>query len=380
MKRQKFHRQSAKDAKPRNFSFWRFWRFGGFLLFFFLPRIAAAHQTSVKYVDVHLDGTTAEITLRVAPGDVTEPMHLPADARPSADEAARAPEVAPYVAAWLELSSFGEPCRAGAPSARSDEDGRFVAVTWRATCARVADEADFTRFFALDRKHVAMVRVDDGPAQVVEAGEPRIALRERPSLFAWLKLGIHHIVDWDGRDHISFVLALLLVVMLVRDRESWRVRSMGAALKATATVVTAFTIAHSLSLISAALGWITLPSRLVESLIALSIAYTAAENIVKPDVRWRYGMTFAFGLVHGLGFASTLAVQLPPRDVVVPLLCFNVGVEVGQLTIVLVALPVFYLLAREIGAPRYRRIVMPAISAVICLAGIVWVIRRALLT
>jgi hypothetical protein len=145
-------------------------------------------------------------------------------------------------------------------------------------------------------------------------------------------------------------------------------------------VITAFTIAHSLSLISAALGWVHLPSRLVESLIAVSIAYTAAENIVRPDVRWRFVLTFGFGLVHGLGFASTLAVQLPPRDVIVPLLCFNVGVEIGQLMIVLVALPVFFAIAQRAGADTYRRRVMPAISAAIFVAGVVWVVQRALLT
>jgi hypothetical protein len=346
-----------------------------------VSRVAAAHQTSVKYVDLAVDGTRADVTLRVAPGDVTEAMHLPADARPSAADAAANPEVAAYVANWLELRSFGEPCAAGAPSAHADAAGRFVAVTWTASCARVPDEADFTRFFALDAKHVASVRVGDGPAQLVAAGEPRLALREAPSLWAWLRLGIHHIVDWDGRDHISFVLALLLVVMLVREpREGWRVRPLGAALRSTATVITAFTIAHSLSLISAALGWVTLPSRLVETLIAVSIAYTAAENIAKPDAPWRFALAFGFGLVHGLGFASTLAVQLPPRAVVVPLLCFNVGVEIGQLTIVLVALPVFYMVARRIGAAPYRRYAMPVISGVILAFGVMWVIQRALLT
>jgi hypothetical protein len=113
-------------------------------------------------------------------------------------------------------------------------------------------------------------------------------------------------------------------------------------------------------------------------MIALSIAYTAAENIVRPDVRWRFVLTFGFGLVHGLGFASTLAALLPPRDVVVPLLCFNVGVELGQLTIVLIALPIFYMLARELGAERYRRGVMPAISAVIFAAGAIWIVERVL--
>jgi hypothetical protein len=340
-----------------------------------IPRVAFAHQTSTKYVDIAIDGARAEITVRAAPGDLTEAMHLPADATPSAAEAAAAPGVAAYVAAWLALRSYGEPCAASAPTASVDD--KLVQVSWSATCARAPDEADFARFFALDRKHVALVRVtgDGELSTYVAAADPTLALREPPTLLAWIRGGIHHIVDWDGRDHVSFVLALLLVVMLKRDR-SWEVRGFVPTLKSTATVITAFTIAHSMSLIAAALGWITLPSRLVETLIAASIAYTAAEDILRPDVRWRFALTFGFGLVHGLGFASTLAVQLPPRDVVVPLLCFNLGVELGQLTIVLIALPVLYVIAREVGAERYRRTVMPAIAALLFLAGVIWVVER----
>jgi len=356
------------------------------LVLVLVARVASAHQTSTKYVDIAIDGSRAAITLRVAPGDVIEPMHLRADATPTAATAAAAPGVASFVAAWFSLSAYGEPCTTDAPTANPTDDGKLVIVAWHASCPRVPDRADFTRFFAIDRRHVAMVRVttsddDDATTALVAADQPELALRDRPSLFAWLKLGIHHIVDWDGRDHISFVLALLLVVMLGRDdRRRWQIRGLVPSLRATATVITAFTIAHSVSLISAAMGWITLPSRLVESLIAVSIAYTAAEDIVRPDVRWRFLLTFGFGLVHGLGFASTLAVQLPPRDVVVPLLCFNVGVEVGQLAIVAIALPIFYGIARELGAERYRRVLMPVFAGAICLAGIVWVIERALPT
>src|SRR5690606_10457470 len=119
-----------------------------------------------------------------------------------------------------------------------------------------------------------------------------------------------------------------------------------------------------------------LPSQLVETLIALSIAYTAAEDVVRPDVRWRYGLTFAFGLVHGLGFAATLAELLPPRDVIIPLLCFNIGVELGQLSIVLVALPVFYGLARIAGGERYRRTVLPCLAGVMFLLGLTMCVER----
>lgn len=87
-------------------------------------------------------------------------------------------------------------------------------------------------------------------------------------------------------------------------------------------------------------------------------------------------MTFAFGLVHGLGFASQLALLLPPTDVVVPLLCFNLGVEVGQLSIVAISLPLLFALGRAIGARRYRRVALPALAAPIFLVGIVMVIER----
>jgi hypothetical protein len=184
---------------------------------------------------------------------------------------------------------------------------------------------------------------------------------------------------YTGRDHVSFVIALLLVVVIARKRagdEQWENRPFWPALRATAVVVTAFTIAHSLTLIAASLGWFQLPSRFVESMIGASIAYTAVENIFKPDVRWRYGLTFGFGLIHGLGFASMLAVLLPPDQVVAPLLEFNIGVELGQLSIVAVALPLLAVIARLVGADRYRNRVMPALSGVIAVLGAIWVVER----
>jgi hypothetical protein len=180
---------------------------------------------------------------------------------------------------------------------------------------------------------------------------------------------------YDGIDHILFVISLLLVVMLYRGTK-WELRGFMLTLKSTGLVITAFTIAHSISLIAAALGYVSLSSRFVECMIALSIAYTAIEDIAKPDVRWRFVLTFAFGLVHGLGFASTLANLLPPRDVVVPLLCFNIGVEIGQLTIVLGVLPILYLVARTCGAQRYRLYVLPVVAGVIAAVGLVMFAHR----
>ena len=335
-----------------------------------LARTAAAHQTSVKYVDLAVDENRATVSVKVAPGDVTEPLGLPPDAKPAPAQATT-PAVAAYVAHWIAIASYQRPCTAGAPHAAAED--AWVVVTWQVVCPAVPTELDFTAFFAVDKRHVAIVHGSHDA--IVRADAPHLVLRDRPSLLAWVREGMDHI--YTGRDHISFVLALLLVVMLVR-RPDWQVRPPGQTLRSTATVITAFTIAHSVSLIAASLGWVHLPSRFVESMIALSIAYTAVENIARPDVPWRFYLTFGFGLVHGLGFASTLAVLLPPSGVIVPLLCFNVGVEIGQLTIVLVALPAFYAAARALGAGAYRRTLMPLISVGIFILGALWLIERAL--
>ena len=343
---------------------------------------ARAHQTSVKYVDVTVEGRRATVALTVAPGDVTEPLGLAPDARPAA-AAAAVRVVAAYVAGGLAIGAdAGAPCPAGPPAATVDADARFVVVRWQVACA--ADLAqialDFRAFFAVDPRHEAIVTVHGpdapGEAVVVRANDPVLRVRagEALGLGGWIAAGVDHI--WEGRDHVSFVIALLLVVMLARRGASWDVRPPVATLRRTATIVTAFTVAHSLSLIAASLGWVRLPGRLVDSLIAVSILYTAVENIIRPDVRWRFALTFGFGLVHGLGFASVLAVLLPPDHVIAPLLGFNLGVEIGQLVIVAIALPLVWLAARELGAERYRRGVMPVLSIALAALAIKWLIER----
>jgi HupE/UreJ protein len=360
------------------------------------PR-ADAHQTSVKYVDVTVDGPRATIRVTVAPGDVAEPLGLPPDARPAV-AAATTPAVAAYVARWLTIAPGGSderdgpdppdphderaPCPAAAPRAAPDADARFVVVTWDVACPGDLGRLtlDFRAFFAVDPRHEAIVTVHapgaTGDAQVVRAADPilRVHAGEQAGLAGWIAAGIDHI--WSGRDHVCFVLALLLVVMLVRRDGAWIALGPLATLRRTATIITAFTVAHSLSLIAASLGWVSLPGRLVEALIAFSILYTAIENIVRPDVRWRFALTFSFGLVHGLGFASVLQETLPPDHVIAPLLGFNLGVELGQLVIVAIALPLIWLAARELGAQRYRHRALPALSIAIAVVSAKWLIER----
>ncbi len=183
------------------------------------------------------------------------------------------------------------------------------------------------------------------------------------SAWQFLRLGFLHILP-EGLDHILFVLGLFLLA---------------PKLKPLLTQITAFTIAHSITLGLAMAGVLSLPSRIVEPLIALSIAVVAIENIVsnlKPTrVRaWRWLVVFCFGLVHGLGFAGALrGMHLPPGGILAPLVCFNLGVEGGQLTVIALAAIATCWFWRK---PWYvHRISIPA-SALIACVGLFWAIQR----
>ena len=176
------------------------------------------------------------------------------------------------------------------------------------------------------------------------------------ALRRFLRLGISHI--FLGYDHICFLLALIVVSRL------------GELVK----IVTSFTVAHSITLILAALKIVTLPSRLIECGIALTIVYVAAENLWRKNITHRWMLTFFFGLIHGFGFANVLAELGLPRDATIRcLLAFNVGVEIGQLAIVLAALPLVLLLARS----HQGRKVINAVSVAVGIFGLGWFVERA---
>lgn len=174
-------------------------------------------------------------------------------------------------------------------------------------------------------------------------------------------LGIRHILT--GYDHVLFLLGLLVL---------------GGGLRALVKIVTAFTVAHSITLSLAVLNILALPSRWVESAIAASIVYVAAENFWRRDnaLRNRWLVTFAFGLVHGLGFASILQeLHLPRAGVVASLLGFNTGVEIGQIAIVILASLGLQLMRAWPRATVFRFLV----SAGAGVAGLVWFVQRAFL-
>jgi hydrogenase/urease accessory protein HupE len=207
-------------------------------------------------------------------------------------------------------------------------------------------------------RYVLDVSEDSPPHPLGEGAAPTA---QRGVAWRYLVLGFEHILP-KGLDHILFVLGLFLLSTRLRPLV-WQ--------------ITAFTIAHSITLALAMLEIVSLPSKLVESMIALSIAYVAVENMVTSELKpWRPVVVFLFGLLHGLGFAGVLRdLGLPREEFVTALVTFNIGVEFGQLSVVLIALLAVGWFHR---ADWYRsRIVVP-LSAGIALVGLYWCVERAL--
>lgn len=183
---------------------------------------------------------------------------------------------------------------------------------------------------------------------------------QKTAFAGFLVLGIEHILT--GYDHLLFLFALLLVT-----------REFISALK----IVTCFTVAHSITLAAATFGWVTIPGRIVEPLIAATIIYVGIENIIlKGQPKGRWILTFIFGLIHGFGFAGVLrdlGIASGSSGIAVPLVGFNLGVELGQIAVAAILLPFIWRFSRK---PVFAARWVPAGSVVVALAGTYWLIQR----
>jgi hydrogenase/urease accessory protein HupE len=176
---------------------------------------------------------------------------------------------------------------------------------------------------------------------------------------SFLRLGVEHI--FTGYDHLAFLVGLLIAT---------------ASFRSLVKIVTSFTVAHSITLALATFDAVVLPTRVTESLIALSIAYVAAENLLRSRAIERYRITFLFGLVHGFGFSTILRqMQLPRRDLALSLFSFNAGVELGQILFVAIVFPMMMYLAGSAWQNRVRSAVS---FGIVCLS-MYWFVDRAFL-
>jgi hypothetical protein len=361
------------------------------LLFFVLLLCcgaASAHKPSDSYLVLNVAGkeVTGQWDIALRDLDVAIGLDRDGNGELTWDEVrARHDAIAAYALARLKLASAGAPCplRVTAHLLDDHSDGAYAVLRLQASCAAdiVNLDADYRLLFDIDPQHKGLLRLTnkgqtstaiftpDRPSQHL-----RVQGASRWGQFAdYVKHGVWHI--WIGFDHILFLLSLLLPAVLVHVNRRWQGReTFRASFIEVLKVVTAFTLAHSVTLTLATLGVVALPSRVVESAIAASVVLAALNNIWPVFERSRAAVAFAFGLIHGFGFASVLLdLGLPKTALLLSLVGFNAGVEIGQLAIVAVFLPLAFAARRTLA---YRRFVLIGGSGVIALVALVWLFER----
>lgn len=299
---------------------------------------------------------------------------------------AKQSEIAAYAMSRLQLSTAGQNCPASVTEHLIDDhtDGAYAVLRFTVSCPVALEKlkAHYALFFDIDPQHKGLLRLQYGGTSSVAIFSPEKPTQEftlnnpgKLSQFLdYAREGIWHI--WVGYDHILFLLALLLPAVVVRQGKKWQaVTAFKPAFWSVLKIVTAFTLAHSITLTMATLGFISLPSRWVESIIAASVVVAALNNIYPLFRERRWMMAFGFGLIHGFGFASVLADLGLPREVLaLALVGFNLGVEAGQLVIVAGFLPTIFLLR---NTWLYQRIILLGGSIVIAGLALIWLVERA---
>lgn len=336
---------------------------------------AAAHPADVAYLRIDIDGRTAttvlEIDVNLAAGLVGLDPHAVDDG----SVRGRAGELAAATYRQAPVVGDGEPCGWTTPSA--ELHGRTVRLSDRAACAQPVHAVRWPLPFAAHASStfqlLVKVRGLGGErVAVVDKARPQIDITGSLGLFDFVSTGIAHIgvapSEWrdqggglelpDGIDHILFVLALLLG---------------GGTIRQLAGIATGFTAGHTVTLALATLGVVRPPASLIEPLIALSIALVAAEAFTGKLPKYRWKVATAFGLVHGFGFARALdGLDLSTANTVKALFGYNLGVELGQLAIVIAVAPLVLLAHRS---PR-GKLATRACAALIVVAGVVWFTER----
>ncbi|WP_224248947.1 HupE/UreJ family protein [Hyalangium gracile] len=335
--------------------------------------VAHAHDADIIYARVQRSQASGpEVRAVLTMTGSTLSLLLPADADGNgsvsqADLDARRPAL--EVGLWdaLPLTAGGAPCTRQEHSALVRET--FVELRAVFHCPPGPLRQTYTVLSLLPSNYrVVLGAYGEGGQLFADALRPSLDIPEPGASSSrgltrgfggWVQLGMKHI--FEGIDHLAFLLALLLV---------------GGRLRQILGMVTAFTVAHSLTLGATALGFILLDAaraRWVEAAIAVSIIYVAVENLVRRDHRHRALITFLFGLVHGFGFASVLSSYGLGEQVVSGLLGFNLGVEVGQALIVMALLPLMRLIQRR---PTVNLWTVRVLSTVILCSGAWWFVER----
>lgn len=360
------------------------------LAFFFLCLVSAhAHKPSDSYLSLSVKENAVAGQWDIALRDLDFAIGLDTNADGAitwGELRSRQTEIEAYALSRLQLSSAGSPCpvQQGPLLVDNHTDGAYAVLQFQAQCAALREslQVRYRLFFDIDPQHKGLLRLQyQGTSSTgifsPEKADQQFSLSAPSRLqqfLDYLREGVWHI--WIGYDHILFLLALLLPAVAMREAGAWKpVSAFRPAFWNVLRIVTAFTVAHSITLTLATLGVVSLPSRWVESIIAASVVVAALNNIFPLFSERRWMMAFLFGLIHGFGFASVLSdLGLPQDALVLALVGFNVGVEVGQLAIVAGFLPLIYVLRRSW---LYRRLLLLGGSVVIIILASIWLIERA---
>jgi len=351
--------------------------------------IGSAHVASNGFLVVHAQGQDLNGSMELALRDVELAIGVDSnqDGKVTWGELhAAEPQLRQYVASHLQLDAQKSACALnfGALQVNARVDGNYAWLPFSAHCPVEVRQVSiaYSLMEDIDPSHRGLLTLTSGAdvQTAVLGGKHADAAFTLGSPSNWrafteyLQAGIWHI--WSGIDHLLFLLSLLLPAVLLRRNGHWEpVAEVRPAFFSILKVVTAFTLAHSITLSLAALDVVRLPSRLTESVIAASIIVAALNNIFPVVTDSRARIAFAFGLLHGFGFASVLAdMGLPHGARLISLVSFNLGIETGQLAVVLAVMPVVYLMRTGI---LYRRAVMPWGSAVIAAIALFWFVQRA---
>ena len=369
---------------------------------FFASTNALAHKPSDSYLTISVPKDGAEqssnVSVRwdIALRDLDYVLQLDRDndgALTWGEVRSRGDDITKYATANLAISSKDKPCASTTTvpmQLDKHSDGTYAVLSLTAACgAALADalQVKYSLLFDVDPSHRGLVQwLPPGEKEALsvilgtETATQNLPFQppsQWQSFKQYVVEGVWHI--WIGFDHILFLLSLLLPAVLVFKKindikQLQPASSFWGAFKEVLKVVTAFTLAHSITLTLAALGYVSLPSRLVESVIAASIIVAAISNIRGNLDTKRWVMAFGFGLIHGFGFASVLAdLGLPQNALVTALIGFNVGVELGQLAIVAVFLP----LAFWLRATKFYQVgVFKWGSILIALMALYWLVER----
>ena len=353
-----------------------------------LAPTAQAHKPSDSYLSLRVAGSEVSGQWDIALRDLDFALGLDADGNGEitwGEVRVKHAEIAAYVLARLAVQGDDAPCTVESGAQLIDEhtDGAYTVLPLTIRCATPPARlrVSYSLFAELDPQHRGLLNLQaHGHTRTAvlgpQAPEQQFELEavNRWSQFVdYAREGVWHI--WIGFDHVLFLLSLLLPAVLLRRATTWQaVESFRAAFIDVFKIVTAFTLAHSITLTLATLGVVELPSRWVEATIAASVVLAALNNVWPVFHGRRWVMAFAFGLVHGFGFASVLAdLGLPREALALALVGFNLGVEAGQLAIVAVFLPLAFVLRRTTA---YRRGVMVGGSLLIAALAGIWLIER----